>query len=188
MKSAVLDDEVFLDCGAFNGRTSKLFADWCKNKYEKIYAFEPEENNREKCRDTLQEAGARFEIVPYGLWDSKQTFTFITGKGGASHIEGMRTTVSGGGTTKIDVDALDNILKGKRASFIKMDLEGSELHALKGAKEIIKIYRPKLAISIYHKPEDMWELPDIILSYHSDYKLYIRHYSIAAEETIMYAI
>ena len=57
-----------------------------------------------------------------------------------------------------------------------------------GARNIIESYKPKLAISIYHKSEDIWQLPQLILEMNSEYKLYLRHYSTAAAETVMYAI
>ena len=69
-----------------------------------------------------------------------------------------------------------------------MDIEGTEMEALKGAEYIIKKYKPKLAISIYHKPEDIVEIPKYILNINPDYKLYLRHYSDNAGETVLYAI
>ena len=69
-----------------------------------------------------------------------------------------------------------------------MDIEGSELKALCGARETICRLKPKLAISIYHKTEDIWELPKVILQMNSEYKFYLRHYSLAAEDTVLYAL
>lgn len=83
---------------------------------------------------------------------------------------------------------LDEILAGEEATFIKMDIEGSESEALKGAKDTITTYKPRLAISIYHKPEDILELPEIILSYRPDYQFYMRHYSLGAPDTVLYAV
>ncbi len=83
---------------------------------------------------------------------------------------------------------LDEVLGEEGATFIKMDIEGGEKEALAGAKQLIKKYRPKLAISIYHKPEDILEVPEIILSYHPGYQLYMRHYSLAAFDTVLYAV
>ena len=73
-------------------------------------------------------------------------------------------------------------------TFIKMDIEGSEIPALRGAKEIIETQKPKLAICVYHKPEDIWEIPELILDYVPEYRLYLRHYSITYTETVLYAI
>ena len=86
------------------------------------------------------------------------------------------------------VDTIEHILGDVRPTFIKMDIEGSELRALKGAEQSIHKYRPKLAISIYHRPEDIFTLPDLLLSYHPDYKFYLRHYSLGYFDTVLYAI
>ena len=69
-----------------------------------------------------------------------------------------------------------------------MDVEGAEINALKGAEKLIKKYKPKLAICIYHKMEDMWEIPGLILSYVPEYKLYLRHYSPSKDETVLYCL
>ena len=73
----------------------------------------------------------------------------------------------------LEVDAIDNVLAGGRATFIKMDIEGAELDALKGAEKTIRAWRPLLAICAYHKPEDRW---------------YLRAYRREAIEVVLYAI
>lgn len=71
---------------------------------------------------------------------------------------------------------------------IKMDVEGSELESLKGAKRTIQRDKPKLAICIYHKPEDMTEIPMFIKELVPEYRLYVRHHSNSDLETVLYAI
>ncbi|MCL1983378.1 MAG: FkbM family methyltransferase, partial [Clostridiales bacterium] len=73
-------------------------------------------------------------------------------------------------------------------TYIKMDIEGAELMALKGAENIIRSHKPKLAISAYHKPEDVYTLPMLIRSYRNDYKFYLRHYTNSLNETVLYAV
>ena len=72
--------------------------------------------------------------------------------------------------------------------FIKMDIEGAELAALEGAQNCIREQHPKLIICVYHKPEDIIEIPAYILSLCPDYKLYLRHYSLGHTETVLYAV
>lgn len=69
-----------------------------------------------------------------------------------------------------------------------MDVEGAELDALIGASETIKNYHPKLAISIYHKSSDIYEIPKCILDIDNTYNFYIRHYTNLEFETVLYAI
>lgn len=181
LKNALCEDECFVDAGSFDGRTAILFTEWCGGKYSRIWAFEPDERNIAKCSMNLSEAGVRnFEVVNSGLWDRQCELAFSAEASGASKIENE-------GTMRIHTERMDERIK-ERVTFIKMDIEGSEYRALEGAEKLIREYRPKLAISVYHKPEDIWELPRLVLQMNPSYKLYFRHYSIAAAETVMYAL
>ena len=68
-----------------------------------------------------------------------------------------------------------------------MDVEGEEYEALKGAARIIEEQKPKLAISVYHKNEDIFLIPQLLLELRKDYKFYLRHYSLVTNETVLYA-
>ncbi|WP_425281358.1 FkbM family methyltransferase [Pectobacterium odoriferum] len=69
-----------------------------------------------------------------------------------------------------------------------MDIEGYEINALKGAKETILRFHPKLAICAYHKVDDFFTIPELVLSYRNDYKVYMRHYTEGLLETVYYFI
>ena len=76
----------------------------------------------------------------------------------------------------------------ERITLVSMDIEGMELNVLQGLEQCIKKNRPVLAICVYHKPEDIIELPLKVLEMVPDYRLYLRHYSYVETETVMYAI
>ena len=97
--------------------------------------------------------------------------------------------VSENGENHIDVVTIDETIdENDRVTFIKMDVEGAELESLKGAKHIICRDKPKLAICIYHKPEDMTEIPLYIKSLVPEYKIYVRHHCNSDGETVLYAV
>lgn len=179
------ENEIFVDGGSCDGMSSVRFVEQCKGKYEKIYCFEPDKKNIERLKRNLQSRDIeKYKIIDKGLWNEYQELAFAANGAANSHI----TKAGGNNVEKIEVTALDEVLQGQRVSFIKMDIEGAEYKALQGAAKTITDYKPKLAICVYHKPEDMWELPGLILDMRPDYKLYFRHYSSRSIETIMYAL
>ena len=72
--------------------------------------------------------------------------------------------------------------------FIKMDIEGGEQDALFGMKKIIAARKPALAISLYHRPEDIFSIPLFLNQLNPDYSFYLRNYGEHAMETVLYAI
>jgi hypothetical protein len=74
-----------------------------------------------------------------------------------------------------------------KVDFIKMDIEGAEQQALRGAEECIRRFKPKLAITVYHSLEDFWEIPRWIDGLGLGYKFYLRHFTIHSEETVLFA-
>ena len=133
-----------------------------------------------KCR---KEGIANIALHNKGLWDCETELAFEAGGG-----QGSKIGENGKNVIKIQTASIDDVVGEDEVSFIKLDVEGAELKALQGAERTIRKYRPRLAISIYHKPEDILEIPEYILSLHDDYKLYIRHYQMSPCETILYAI
>lgn len=87
----------------------------------------------------------------------------------------------------VSIDDFVNQENLERVDFVKMDIEGSELAALQGARQTIKKYRPKLAICVYHRPHDFFEVPRLVRQIEPSYQFYLDHYSIHLEETVLYA-
>lgn len=175
------DKEVFVDCGGFDGDTSMRFIKEVKGKYEKIVIFEPEESKKEAIKKNLK--GENYKFFPYGVWDINTNLYFDARGDVASHIS---TGIEG--DIKIQVVKLDDYVYEEKPTFIKMDIEGAELQALMGTERTIRAYRPKLAVCLYHKPQDLFEIPLYIKSLNKDYNLYIRQYSNSRYETVCYAV
>lgn len=173
-------DDIVIDGGAYTGDTVleiKKFLNGRMPKY--IYAFEPDEKNREQLNMEIErEHLANVFVEPAGLLD-RDGKLYFTGSGtlGASFNEN--------GETAVDTIAIDNHEKYSGATIIKMDVEGCELQALEGCKELLK-KRPRLAICIYHKNEDVISIYQFLKPY--GYKFFLRQHSYSAEETVMYAI
>ena len=180
------DGGIFVDGGCFDCSTDREFIRWCSGNYQKIYAFEPDAENYEKCLEkSRKEQIKNIELYNKGLWNDEVELSFEQTGGQGSKIgsEGNKEDL-----VTISTISLDAVLTEREVSMIKLDVEGAELKALQGAEKTILQCRPKLAVCIYHKPEDIVEIPAYLLSLHSDYKFYIRHYQMSANETVLYAI
>lgn len=183
------DQEYFLDCGAFIGDTLKDFIEKVSNKYEMIYCFEPSPeafHKLKQLKETVFKNNENILLHRKGLLDTdkKIGFNILTGAG-SERIDEQFSNIN-----NIDVVSIDNVIQGK-VTFIKMDIEGSELAALKGAKKTILQNKPKLAICVYHKEEDILTIPEYIMGLGLDYKYYIRHHGISPNshcETVFYAV
>lgn len=176
------DEEVFVDAGCYNLRTAVSLREHCK-KVKKVYGFEPDMGNYESClRNKIKYHFPEAQIYRLGTWSKQAVLHFDSGSLGSSCI-------NDDGQECIDVTTIDETIdKDDRVTFIKMDVEGSELESLKGAKQVICRDKPKLAICIYHKPEDMTEIPLYIKSLVPEYKIYVRHHSNYETETVLYAV
>ena len=150
----------------------------------------------ELCRKVLARDSALADVValiPKGLWSKTTTLLFRGNKlfNGASRFVDANDNDKKSWSDddiKVPVTSIDEVLQGERVTFIKFDIEGSELEGLKGARKTIETYHPTLAISIYHKPQDIIELPEYIKGIAPGYRFYLRSYEEDTIETVLYGI
>ncbi len=173
-------DDIYIDGGAYTGDTLiDVMAMTGARGCAKYYAFEPDAKNAEKLRSVVDARHWNFvKVIEKGLWSQPSRVNFAENNDTGSAVNAI-------GNVQIDVDAIDTF--NIPASFIKMDIEGSEYKALVGARETILKYRPNLLISLYHKPEDLLQIPLYIKSLCPEYRLYLRIHGYYTEELVLYA-
>lgn len=168
---------IFVDGGCFNGGTIDEFIKW-NGDYKKVYSFEPEYGQYEMCK-TKYADNEKIEILNNAVWDKKEILHFVSAGGGSHVVEDSPVCVEG--------ISVDEVVKDEKVTFLKYDIEGSELKGLIGAKNTIKKNKPDLAICVYHKREDLYTIPYYILDLCPDYKFYLRHYQLSKYETVLLA-
>lgn len=183
----LIENEVFIDCGAYNGDSIELFMQNLDKqnigKPECIIGFEPDAENFDKLKSNTQHLSF-CECLQKGVWNKKSILHFQSGK-----QQGSRVAKESERTISIQLCSIDDTLAGGKATFIKMDIEGVELKALEGASETIKKHHPLLAISVYHKPDDLITIPQYIKSLYPEYSFFLRgHSPELAMELVLYAI
>lgn len=176
-------EEVFVDAGGFDGDTIEEFAAFTQNNYEQIYSFEPDKNMAKLLEAKLYKYNNKVKFYPYGLYSEKTTLPFCND----NQVYSSHIVSDDEASSYIQCVKLDDIVGDKRVTFVKMDIEGAEIPALYGAKNVILKNIPKLAICIYHKPRDLWEIPLLIHSWVPEYKFYIRHFGARYYGTILFA-
>ena len=182
------ENEVFVDCGCFDGATCYNFAGWCGAKgFDHIYSFEADPKNYARAKEILAPLG-KCDLYPYGTADVSKKVYFAADAFETSCIISKEEAEKRNfeGIEEIETVALDDVLEGKKITFIKMDIEGAEYEALQGARKLIEENRPRMAISVYHKFEDFVTLAALVLEMHPDYRIAFRHYGYDDLETVMY--
>ena len=179
--------EVIIDAGAYVGKDSKIFA-WINGFKNVVYALEPQEKPFMVLLNNIKRHNYDELIIPLklGVWSSN-TKKRLRGKGSSASVI-CTPNYGKDHCQEIDCIAIDDYFKDINIGFIKMDVEGAELEALKGSKKIISNLKPKLAISVYHKARDLIDIPLYLKSIRPDYKLYIQQIHPGIKETILFAV
>ena len=174
--------EYVVDAGAYVGDVSVRFA-LAVGEQGRVYCFDPVLEHVELIKQTMQINSMHNVVVfNYGLSSRSHDAPPAHVNEPASNFSGNDTEIP---LVKID----DFVLNGdmERVDFIKMDIEGGEFDALLGAVSTIRRFKPKLAISIYHLPEDLYRICLLINKLNPDYNIYLEHYTTFFADTILYA-
>lgn len=174
----------FADGGAYIGDTVFSFYRNLPNWKGNYYGMEASEQTYNRLCENTRDLKT---VIPLkiALWSEKAELKFDTSSYGRN---GAGSRISDEGE-RVEADSIDNIFSGVTVDFVKMDIEGAEKKALLGAAGVIQRDRPILAICIYHKREDFFDIPNTIEEIIKDeYDFYIRQYRYGQSETVLYAL
>lgn len=182
--------ETYIDLGAYCGDTIEKFIFAQNGAFEKIYAFEPGYRQRIGLKyriDRLNKEWCLNEdkiiIVPYAVSNFSGKIKFDNSKS----LTSCSISEKDDNTQECEITSLDVFFEKKDITNIKVDIEGQEYEMLLGAENLIKRCKPKIAISVYHKPDDLLRIYDKLKEYCPEYKFSLRHHSSSFMETVLYA-
>jgi FkbM family methyltransferase len=177
--------DVVIDGGGYYGDTALYFSHLA-GPTGRVLTFEFEPGNLELLEHNLglnPGLASRIEVIPAPLWERAGERVSFRGPGIGTMIE-----VGASGSTSTDsIDGLVERNAVERVDFIKLDVEGSELSALRGAESALRRFRPRLAIAAYHKPDDLFTIPEYLHGLGLGYRFRLGHFTIHSEETVLFA-
>lgn len=177
-----------IDAGGCWGDTALYFANEA-GENGKVFSFEFIPKNLDIFKKNLalnEELSKRIEIIDKPIWDKSSVPVFYEDNGPASRVSFEQTPHATGRTETISIDDFVKQNGIEKVDFIKMDIEGAEMPALRGALEVITKHKPKLALAVYHSMEDLSGIAEYINSLKLGYKFYLGHFTIHHEETVLF--
>jgi FkbM family methyltransferase len=187
----VAPGDVVIDGGACWGDSALFFVTKTGNE-GRVLSCEFVPGNLEVFHKNLSlnpDMAKSIELVPHALWSTSGVPLYVNGRGPGSSVSTTPSTP--GQTPTATTLSIDDMVRDRgleRVDFIKMDIEGAEYEALQGAAATLQRYRPKLALCIYHCPEDFVRLARYVDKLTPGYRIFLRHLTVHAEETVLYAL
>lgn len=183
--------EYIADLGAYNGDTLREIKPYATSTKSAV-AFEPDRRNHKKLQAWADTENG-FEIKAYqnAAWDKTETLIFDgSGNRNSTLVSSDSMPVTKvAKIVEVEACSLDEVLGGARVDYIKYDVEGAEREAIDGSHKTIEKYYPALLVSLYHRSEDIFELPLLLHNRYPDYKFYMRRREyIPAWDTVLLAV
>lgn len=178
------ENDILIDGGSYDGDTIRALKKRNIKNLE-VHCFEPDVSNYTKLESESNNSSFKICINNLGLWNDNTTLKFSS----SNETIGYGCKIKDEGDISINTTSIDNycVEHNIKPTYIKLDVEGAEYNTLIGAKKIISEETPKLAVSVYHKYKDLWELYNLINSINPNYEFYLGQHRDNWFETILYA-
>lgn len=182
------DDEWVVDGGAYDGDTLRSLASLYGNRFGHVLAVEPDPSSFARLRATVdglpEPARSKIECLQRAL-AFETTTLHMDATGTASSAA---TMAGSAGTVAVRAEALDTLVRAARPTLVKLDIEGFEPDALRGARATIALHRPILAVCVYHRQDHLWTIPLMLREWHDDYAFFLRPHNEEGWDLVCYAI
>lgn len=183
---ALPSDTVFVDCGAYDGDTIRAFLAHQGGRFKAIYAFEPDPKSYEQLRSYVSSLGPEtaqhIQLFQAAVGEQRTRLRFDA-------AGNMSSSFDPAGAMEVEVLPIDEVIEESGAGiYLKFDVEGAEREALRGSARLISRARPFLAISVYHHPDDLCQLPLYVAEQDLDYRFYLRTQGEDGTEVICYCL
>lgn len=179
-----------IDGGGCWGDTALYFAHEV-GEQGKVFTFEFGSDNLKVFNRNMSlnpQLSNRIEVIPKAIWENSGEKISYSADGPATSLTSNQQNIKN--SSEVLTVSIDDFVREKklpRVDFIKMDIEGAELGALKGAEETLRTFRPKLGISLYHKESDFVEIPSYLDKLGLEYKFFLDHFTMCGNETVLFA-
>lgn len=174
------DNVRFVDVGAYSGDSIRALLKRGFS-FSRVIAFEPDPGSFSRLATYMRDGLIPGEALPLALSDEHQLMAFNAAADSSSHL--LDT-----GELQVPCVPLDDVLINTGVDYIKMDIEGAEMAALKGMTRIIRDQAPTLAVCVYHRPHDLWAVPLWLANLQPRYDFHLRVYCHQGFELVLYAI
>ncbi len=182
------DEEWIVDGGAYDGDSVRMWSALHGDRFGHILALEPDPGNFVK----LQETVAALAPAARQKVDCRQVA--LASESGVLHLDATGTAASAAthapsaGAIAVRAETIDSLLQGAGPTLIKLDIEGFEIDALRGARQTIEQFAPIVAVCVYHRQDHLWTIPLLLREMRDDYALFLRPHNEEGWDLVCYAV
>ena len=178
-------NDIIIDGGGYTGDTAQYFLDFLDGQ-ARVYSFECDLDNYTKLKLLAKKYAGKLFPHFKALWSEKTSLQFSTN---LNHFESKIVFGNHQNSTEVEAVALDDQFNNVSINFIKLDVEGAEMHVIDGASNILASRKSglSLAISAYHLPSDLWKIPLRLKDLSPNLHIFMGHHSQKFMASVCYA-